>query len=300
MELLEEKAEKILSNQVNYAKYNSRFLFQNCIRLSELFIKSKRDLSKNVQIRDRYNNCIEKCKNEIKNINANSLVEIDKLKESGQLFENNNNIEREELLILLDNYRQALQSIQGMNDYESEAIIFANIVKINYKYLNNQNYVRLKVMAEKSVSLSKSINKNILQSQWYLEINNILQELNEKVNDKIKNDQENFENNCKTKYKHIFDEINENRKKTNVEFIEFILDKHPPKKSPLKKNKTVKQTWEESPISFVERLSARYNPDNYPRNTEEEQLNYTIYHTISTELNSILSELNPNQIDLNE
>ncbi len=300
MELLEEKAEKILSNQVNYAKYNSRYLFQNCIRLSELFIKSERDLLKNVQIRDRYNNCIEKCKNEIKNINANSLVEIDKLKESGQLFENNNNMEREELLILLDNYRQALQSIQGMNDYESEAIIFANIVKINYRYLNNQNYVRLKVMAEKSVSLSKSINKNVLQLQWYLEINNILQELREKVNDKIKNEQENFENNCKTKYKHIFDEISENRKKTNVEFIEFILEKHPPKKSPLKKNKTVKQNYEENPISFVERLSARYNPDNYPKNTEQEQLNYTIYHTISTELNAILSELNPNQIDLNE
>ena len=242
MELLEEKAEKLLSNQVNYAKYNSRFLFQNCIRLSELFIKSKRDLSKNVQIRDRYNNCIEKCKNEIKNINANSLVEIDKLKESGQLFENNNNMEREELLILLDNYRQALQSIQGMNDYESEAIILANIVKINYRYLNNQNYIGLKAMAEKSVSLSQSINNNVLQFQWYLEIKNILQELREKVNDKVKNEQENFENNCKTKYKHIFDEISENRKKTNVEFIEFILEKHPPKKSPLKKNKTVKQT----------------------------------------------------------
>ena len=113
-------------------------------------------------------------------------------------------------------------------------------------------------------------------------------------------EQENFENKCKNEHKQIFDEIKEYRNKTNVEFIEFVLQKYPPKKSPLKKNKTVQQQWNDNAKSFAERLSARYNPDNYQKNTEEEKLYYTIYHTISTEINAILSELNPNRIELKE
>ena len=38
-------------------------------------------------------------------------------------------MDREELLILLDNYRQTLKNLEGLEDYESEAIILANIVK---------------------------------------------------------------------------------------------------------------------------------------------------------------------------
>jgi hypothetical protein len=300
IELIEEKAENILSNNSKFSRYNSKYLFQNCIQISELFIKSERDLAKNVQIRNRHNNIIEKCKTEIKKINANSLVEIDKSKKSGKLFEKTEDMEREELLILVDNYRQALQNIQGLNDYESEAIIIANIVKINYKYLNNQNYKGLRTMAEQSVALAKSTNKNVEQFKWYLEITNILIELRKRFEDQERYEQEHFEDKYKNENKQIFDEIKEHRNKTNVEFVEFILEKYPPKKSPLKKNKTVREQWNENPKSFAERLSARYNPDNYPKNTEEEKLYYTIYHTISTEINAIISELNPNHIDLKE
>ena len=81
---------------------------------------------------------IEKCKIEIKKINA--FVEIDKIKNSGKLFENINNLEREELLIILDNFREALQNIHSIDDIELEAILCANIVKINFVYLKSQNY----------------------------------------------------------------------------------------------------------------------------------------------------------------
>ena len=89
IELIEEKAEKILSSvDLKLSKYNSKYLFQNCIQISELFIKSERDLAKYYQIRERHNNCLEKCKNKIKEINANSLFEIDRTKQSGILFDN--------------------------------------------------------------------------------------------------------------------------------------------------------------------------------------------------------------------
>ena len=155
-------------------------------------------------------------------------------------------------------------------------------------------------MAERSISLAKSSNQNLEQLPWYLEINTILQELKNRIEDKEKEEQENFEMKYKTEHKQIFDEIQEYREKSDVEFIEFILEKYPPKKSPLKKGKTVQEQWDENAKSFCERLSARYNPDNYPKNTDEEKLKFTIYHTISTEINAILSDINPNQIDLNE
>lgn len=66
IELIEQKAEKILENNLKYSRYNSRYLFQNCLLICELFIKSERDLAKYAQIRNRHNDCIEKCKSEIK------------------------------------------------------------------------------------------------------------------------------------------------------------------------------------------------------------------------------------------
>ena len=78
-----------------------------------------------------------------------------------------------------------------------------------------------------------------------------------------------------------------------MEFIEFILQKYPPKRLLLKKNKTIREQWNENSKYLVEILSAGYNPDIYRKNTEQEKLYYTIYHTISTEINAILYELTP-------
>jgi L1 cell adhesion molecule like protein len=291
IKLIEKKAEKILSNNNKFSRYNAKYLFQNCLKISELFIKSERDLAKFFEIRKEHNYYIDKCKVEIKKINANSLIEIDKIKKSGKLIENGENMNREELLILLDNYRQAIQNIEGINDYLSESILLANIVKIKYKYLNNENYEQLRIFAEQSVRLAKSNNTNVEQYKWYLEITSILKELRKRKEDQERYDQENFENKYKTQQKQIFEKIKQFRQKSNIEFIQFVLENYPPKKSPLNK-KTIEEEWNEDKKSFVTKLSARYNPDNYPKNTEEEKFKFTIYHTISIEINAILSELN--------
>ena len=192
MELIQAKAEKILTSNQKFSRYNSKYLFQNCIHISELFICSERELAKDKEIKERYDKCIEKCKNEIKNINAKSLVEIDKIKNSSIIIKNGEKMEREDLLILLDNYREALQNIKELENYELEAIILANIIKINYKYLNNENYEKLKNTTEQVILLAKQANKNVEQSDWFLEINEILQELNKKLKEKEKLNQENY------------------------------------------------------------------------------------------------------------
>ena len=296
MEIINNKAEIILSNNLKFSRYNAKYLFENSIKLKDLFIKSERDLSTNLQLRNRYNICINKCKEEIKKINANSLVDLNQIKNSENLIDDGKNMSRENLLLLIDNYREAYQNIQGLNMNEVEAIILANIVKIDYIYLNNINYNSLRRLTEQSVALAKSTGQNMEKYKWYLEISSILQELRNKCEEQEKSEQEKFENLCKTEHKNIFDKIKEYRKKTNIEFIEYVLKNHPPKKNPLKKNKTVRDKWNEDAKAFVEILSARYNPDNYPRNTKEEILKFTIMHTISIEINAILSELSPQKL----
>ena len=293
MELLVKKAESVLSKNLKFSRYNAKYLFQNGLQINELFIKSERDLSRNLEIRNRYQQCIDKCKGEIKKINANSLVNLEKIKSSNNLFENEENMNREQLLLLLDNFREVIQNIQGLNEAITEAKILANIVKINYNFLSNTNYVDLRRLAEQSVALAKSTNQNVERYKWYLQISSILQELRNKLEDIEKTNQENFENKCKTEHKIIFDKIKENRKKTNIEFIKFILNEHKPNTSPLKENQTVDKAWNKDKKKFLQRLSARYNPDNYSRETEEERLRYTIMKTISTEINAILSEFEP-------
>ena len=135
---------------------------------------------------------------------------------------------------------------------------------------------------------------NFQQYRWGNEILSILNEIENKLVDMEKYEQEDFETKYKNEKKNIFDEIKEYRKKSNIEFIEFILREHPPKRSPLRKNKTASELWKEDAKSFAMVLSGRYSPDNYPKNTEEEKLNYTIFHEICKEINSILSDMTLN------
>ena len=64
MELITKKAELILSRNLKFSRYNAKYLFQNCIKIKELFIKSERDLSRNFELRNRYKICVEKCNEE--------------------------------------------------------------------------------------------------------------------------------------------------------------------------------------------------------------------------------------------
>ena len=293
MELIEERAEIIQNMKLQLSQYNSKYLFQSCIQISELFIKSERELAKFHKINDRHNICFKKCKNEINKINANSLVEIGKTKNTGKLFENKN-LKREELLILLDNFREALQNIKGANEYEYEAIIKANIVKINYKYLQSTNYSELIKMAEQSVSFGKSLKKDPEQMNWYFEIYNILEELKKKKEIKEKEIEDILDNMIKNERKYIFDEIKEYRKKTHLEFLEFILRKYPPLNSSFKMKTNIKDEWKKNPKKLILKLSRNYHPDHLGLKTDtlEEKLNYRIYQTISSELNSISSQIN--------
>ncbi len=56
-------------------------------------------------------------------------------------------------------------------------------------------------------------------------------------------------------------------------------------------NKTIENKWEENKKALVSDLCSQYALDNYPNQTEEEKLKYTIISEISTKVNSIYNEM---------
>ena len=298
MEIIKEKAKKL--NQSKLSRFNSRALLKNCISIGERFIKSDDDLEKYIELEDRYNDCLKECKNLISEINANSLAQIEESKKSGKLFENERNLNREELLIILDNYREAYESIKSTKDEISKAIISANIVKIKFKYLGEDNYEYLKKTAE-NIIYSVKKNKDYEKYKWFKELENILEELNilfEKQKEKKNKD---FEKKYKKELKEISEKLGRYRNKSHLEFIKYILEEYPLEKSCLKNNETIDERWKKDPKSFLEILSANYNPDNLLakknnanniKKEEEFEFKNCIYKEISSEINSIISEYN--------
>ena len=129
---------------------------------------------------------------------------------------------------------------------------------------------------------------------WYFEISNILEELKKKKKIKDKEDDDKIEAIIRNEKKYIFDEIKEYRKKTHLEFLEFVLKKHPPLSKSFKMKTNIKDEWKKNPKKLILKLSRNYHPDHLGLKTDtlEEKLNYRIYQTISSELNSISSQIN--------
>ena len=188
------------------------------------------------------------------------------------------------------NFKQEKEEKIKKNEREKMNMNNEHLINEFNEYFRNNNIQKENIINSFNINNNSNSNKEFNNNG--IELFPFI--LDKEFEDKERYEQQDFENKYKNEKKNIFDEIKEYRGKTNIEFIEFVLEKYPPKKSPLKPNQTIRNLWEKDAKSFVEKLSARYNPDNYPKNTEEEKLKYTIYRTISTEINSILSELNPN------
>ena len=309
MKLYYENGIKYLNNQnYNCKNYRARNEFINCIKLKNNFINERR-LSLLEDLKKEHDDIIIKAKSNINRIDTSLKLNIE-LKDNYdnlKLFNNAEYLDKDGILILLGKYREALNNIlendkknevEGnnniLNEIEIEAILSANIVKIQYEFLQKNNYDSLKKLAEHSVNLAMSIQKNWDTIPWFKDIKEILEKIRRRniMNEII--DEEEFEEQMLVEKKEIFEEIEKYSKKDNFTFIKFILDKHPPKRY-IKSDKTIEQQWKENKNNLINVLCAKYNQANYPRNTDEEKLKYLIAGKICEHLNNIYHDVNPNQ-----
>ena len=282
MEIFEKKAESLLlQKNSKFSRYNSKYLFNYCLELSEIFIPFKNELDLFPLDKINHDRCLEKCKVNLNKINVESQINFEDLKENKKFKNFLQKKNREEILLILDNCTESLKSFRLLKNYSSAALCLAFIIKVKYKYLKTKDYELLKKQVKECIDLTRQNINNYRELNWYNEISDIdkelvskLKEINYKKNDK------NWED--------ISKEINEYSKKSNLEFINYILNKFPPKKRINENNKINEQQWLNDKDYLLNKLKGAYSPSNfYYQKTEEDKLNYKIYNSIFIELNNI-------------
>lgn len=185
MELLYNKAlENFNTKEKNHIIY-SKTLFEECLIISQSFIKNEEQAKMHFDLINKYKQILEDCDKKLKYISAISLSIIDQLKSQGKLFNNENNLGKEDLNFLSFNLELALKkinSIENLNEnedaLETKSFYLANIVKIEFlKKEKNSDIKRLEQYAFESISIANNLKKNCKDKPWYIEINEILKKM---------------------------------------------------------------------------------------------------------------------------
>jgi len=192
----------------------------------------------------------------------------------------------------LNNYEKILFEIQNSEEMKEnsikEAICIANILKLN-QILGEFNSKRRTLLryAERCKYII-DINKDREQfktKNWYIEFSNLYKIL--KQSEPKYDEYHKILPEIKNKYSEIFNEIERqfNKKKSNYDFIKFILDKHPYKNYEKDNNNSILKTYS---LELVHFLLDKYHPDYYSFTGEYKiKLQYCIIHEIFKKLNNI-------------
>ena len=249
--IMTQKGRDILSSQEKWSKYKSKIIFNEIIKISSDYIKEDElNLLEDVNLYNNWETNINICKESIKKINASTKAKIEGNRDSLILYIKKEDEDEEHIELVLDNYREALQELENNNqkfDLELEAIILANIAKIKYKYLQHDNKINFledvqRISAEsvrRAIQLVNIIHKNVENTNWFKEIKEIDIEIQNILLSEEEKNSGGFQSLIKLEHKEIFEELDEKKKKSNLEIIKFILSKYPPLNFVENQNKTM-------------------------------------------------------------
>ena len=241
------------------------------------------------------NSIIDNCKELI------NILKIESIDKYCQSFSENNLIKEDEFtndeqkLDILDRFKEAELLLKDSNKREDKllkAIYLANIIKIEYKMFNSNDYDTLLKMIEKCINLKVQVPKGCINDtlQWFNEICNYKLEIEQKletlkVNPKVE------EKDIKEELKDIIEEINNKFEEGKIKFFFYILSKYKP--NGLEEEITFNDIEELSNLyysnekKFLKKLRKLYNPSRYGGDKEEQRKVHLIMREIQTKLNSL-------------
>ena len=293
MEKFNECGVNCLKEMKKFCRYNTLKYFEKTKNLFTKYIGDIKRLMFDNQIKEKCLLQMKICKEYIDDINSyiillcEDAIKFNKLISSGTGLTEKKKLlldENEKYQMILETYEQMLPKYEGKGD-KKEAIILANIIKINYRLLGNGNHNMYYKMAKRCEFIIKDINP---KPDWYQEFSEIYEDLKDKYSQDI-NEKE-MKEKIKKKYKTKFEEIDQifNQRKNNIEFINLIL-KILPYKGYDKDNKK-DFTKESQELLFY--LKNKYSPNEYTFNPEDEdsQLKYCLIEYIDEFLNRLYEE----------
>ena len=312
MEKLNEHGKTSIYSNEKFCKYHSLIYFEQSEAYYEKYFSNIKTSILKHNESEKLNKQINMCKEYISDIKSGAIFICEASFSGGKLYgeemikQINKSNQRgytgdiirllflkENFENVLANYERALTAIQAMGKMsKKEAICIANIIKL-YKYLEllepkRNTIITLADRCEFIISKIK-IDEN---EEWYKEYKDLNKLINKKSekNDKDYNEKLKVikEKNGKI-FKEIDDKFEECEKKKNIDFIKYILQKHPYKG--YDKNEKDFSKYNQDLLDF---LLKKYLPDDYtsPGEDKESDLNYYIVNEIYKKISYLYMKFN--------
>jgi hypothetical protein len=255
-------------------------------------VKSR--IENNSNLLNKFNSILSNC-NELLNIlKAESIEKYCKSFSKDILIKEEDYKTEEEKLDILDRFKGALlylENPQKREDKLLKAIYLANIVKIEYKMFNSNNYDTLIKMIDDCINLKVDAPEGCCAQnlKWFNEICDIKTEIEQKLVIAKEKPKE-AERKIKEELVDIISEIETKFKQGKIIFFFYILSEHPPtgidKDFIFSNPRELENTYISNTKKFMKKLRRLYNPIRYKGNKEEEQKLHLIMQEISMKLNS--------------
>ena len=256
MDLLLNKGNQYLQKKDRNSLQIAKNLYEECLLLSKTDNFKKNIEFVSIDINREYLRIREECENKIKLISLDSHPEIENTKRTGNLFNNDENLDYDNLSLLSDNLKQSLKRINTIEDLqdnveasEAKSICLANIVKIEYlmkkSSISLQNLLKY---ADESIDIANKLGIVCTSKNWFKEIVSL--------RDNIKNKSMYIPAPSIEDIEKIKQEFEEYFNYGVDEFIKYLLEKHPYDDS-LSCDDLMNE-YQNNKILFVKKLSKKY------------------------------------------
>ena len=285
-----------------YSQRGTEYYISKDKKLSKHYLEEAISLAKKYSVEERvkniskysdsFNEIIGNCKELINILKAESIEKYCKSFSKDVLIKEDEFKTEEEKFDILDRFKDALTYVREPKKREDKLLkgmYLANIVKIEYKFFNSNNYDTLLKMINECVNLKVQVPEGCgtLNLGWFDEICQIKIEIEEKQKN-AKENPKNEEQMIKNDLKDTITEI-ENKSGNKIEFFYYILTNHKPigldNDFTFNSQQELEDAFKSDEKKFMKKLRKLYNPNRYKGDKKEEQKVHSIMQEISMKLN---------------
>ena len=217
----------------------------------------------------KYKEVLDKCKKQILLISVKYLQGNNYTK--GKLFENNENLDFENLSLMSNNLSESLNKLKDIDEKDNKEILelggisYANFVKIEFlKDKNRLDPKKLLEYANKSIKLAESLGKEETSKEWYKEIVKLKKVLEKKIKEIPEPEKKDFQR-IKDKLEYHFGCGNE-------ELVIYLLKNYPVQGNEYSENKM--QEYNKNKNMFLKKLASGYKKaDKFLKDSNEDEKN---------------------------
>ena len=288
-----------------YSQRGTEYYNNNDKKISKHYLEEALSLAKKYSVEEKVKNyfnfsdwfdgIIGNCKELINILKAESIEKYCKSFSKDELIREDEFKTEEEKIDILDRFKDALTYVREpkkKQDKLLKGMYLANIVKIEYKFFNSNNYDTLLKMCNESINLKIQVPQGCenLELGWFDELCKIKLEIEEKQKN-LKENPKNEEIKIKNDLKQIIDEIDNKSKEGKIKFFYYILTNHKPigldDDFTFESILQLENAYKSDEKKFMKKLRRLYNPVRYKGDKEEELKVHSIMQEISMKLNDI-------------